>query len=193
MLVGRHATSVHNKENPSRFDWGNPALDPVGYAEAKLLGRFAASYGIGRIICAPNLRSIQTAVIAAQNMSREVEITVEPALHEGNWGEWSGLPIQETFADPVVTAQVRALGLDFCPPGGESMSQIHARMHPALLELDVEDVLVVGSNFSTKTTIGVELGLARADILDIKIANAEVLEFNPSAPGYPIRVFHPLG
>jgi broad specificity phosphatase PhoE len=56
---------------------------------------------------------------------------LDARLMEQNWGRWEGLTRAEIFARDGEDAFVRAgseRGEEFCPPGGESTGELHARV-----------------------------------------------------------------
>jgi probable phosphoglycerate mutase len=77
----------------------------------------------------PLVRAVETARLLAG------EPTIEPRLTEMSWGEWEGRTLPDLRAElgDLMTAW-EAEGLHFRAPGGESPSQVQARLKPWLAE-----------------------------------------------------------
>lgn len=73
--------------------------------------------------CSPLRRARETAAILG------LDVTLEAALTEMNWGLWEGQRIAELRrADPAGMAEREDRGLDLQPPGGESPRQVQRRL-----------------------------------------------------------------
>jgi probable phosphoglycerate mutase len=81
-------------------------------------------YAAATLVASPLLRAVETARIVADR-----EPAVVPDLVEMDWGAWEG----ETFATlrashTAAFAAAEARGLDFRPPGGESIREVQTRL-----------------------------------------------------------------
>ena len=74
-------------------------------------------------VSSPLLRAQQTAELLG------VQAAIENNLLEMNWGTWEGQTLKQLqTADPIAFARQEALGLDLCPPEGESPRIVGARV-----------------------------------------------------------------
>ena len=99
------------------------------------------------VFCSPALRAFDTARLALSASGNDACIETDERLHEQDVGSWVGRLATDIF-DEACMADVRALGKDFRPPGGESMNDVGRRMCDWLASLtrlrrgDVDPVVV---------------------------------------------------
>jgi broad specificity phosphatase PhoE len=109
-LVGR-AAGVH--------------LNDAGRREAQWLAGHLAGQGIAAVFSSPLERCRETAEPIANKL--ELEVRIEPALNEVDFGDWTG----RTFSELSELSEwkrwnaTRSIG---CAPGGESMLAVQQRM-----------------------------------------------------------------
>lgn len=92
-------------------------------------------YRNDRWYCSPLQRATETARLLGLQ-----DFCVEPALIEMHWGDWEGeilKPLRKELGERMRANE--SLGLDFCPPGGESPRQVQARLQPWLRRLAERD------------------------------------------------------
>ncbi len=78
------------------------------------------------IVASPLSRAMETAQIVTQRTA-----TATPALMEMDWGQWEGAHGTKLKADPTSGfCDIEQWGWDFRPPGGESPSDLRARLRP---------------------------------------------------------------
>jgi probable phosphoglycerate mutase len=71
----------------------------------------------------PLLRARETAQLL------DLDACMAPALIEMDWGDWEGQRIADLrLKDPAGMAAMETLGLDLCPPNGESPRQVQQRL-----------------------------------------------------------------
>ena len=102
------------------------------------------------------------------------ELTVEPGLIEQSLGEWQGLPHAELPARLALPKHAFwPLAGDEKPPGGESMSEVIARVGAAMERLaeahDGEDVIAVAHGGSIRAAVAQALGLGPARALALQV------------------------
>ncbi|HEY0281836.1 MAG TPA: histidine phosphatase family protein [Rhizomicrobium sp.] len=124
MLIAliRHGPTEWNAQKRVQGRIDRP-LSAAGQARmAKLLP--PAGFENARPFCSPQLRARQTAsLLGLENP------TLDERLREQNWGEWEGLTRAQMLARDGADAFERAgRGLRFRPPGGESTSELQARV-----------------------------------------------------------------
>ena len=101
------------------------SLNATGRAQAERLGRRFQNEAITAIHCSPRDRTRETAEPIAKRLGLDIEIV--PALDEIDFGEWTGLPLDELDLRHdwrrwnAVRSNSRA-------PGGETMLEVQARV-----------------------------------------------------------------
>lgn len=87
-------------------------------------------------VCAsPLVRAVETARLVAR-----CEPVVVPALIEMDWGAWEGMTFAALRADHAEAfAAAETRGLDFRPPGGESLREVQQRVLGWLASLPSND------------------------------------------------------
>jgi alpha-ribazole phosphatase len=121
---------------------------------------------VGRIVCSPLRRCLETAQILAKG--RDVSPEVIPALAEIDLGEWEGRTmagIRQTF--PQAWQQRGHLMDTFRPPRGESFADVAGRVLPVfqkLMEDTVQHLLLVGHAGVNRVILSHLLGMPLANI-----------------------------
>ena len=140
LLLVRHGVTTWNREG--RFQGHlDPALDPIGVEQSRLLGtRLAAEErGPMRIVTSPLTRASATAELLAEALrrtGREVHLESHDGLMEIGQGDWSGRTHTEIArADAERYAAWHFGGGQVTPPGGESLEAANKRIVAALDEL----------------------------------------------------------
>jgi broad specificity phosphatase PhoE len=141
----------------------DPSLDEVGWAQAEALavavsdGRFGE---VGAVVSSPLVRTHQTAQLAAERLGLEVEL--DERLIELDYGEFDGTPVSEI---PGPTWHRWRSDMEFRPPGGESLAELHERVRSACAEWatrvpDVGGTVVMVSHVSPiKAAVAWALGV----------------------------------
>ncbi len=127
LWIIRHASTAWNIEK--RFQGSRDIeLSPEGRAEA---GPWARGFPeMDRIFSSPLKRAIQTTEIVFP----QKKYLVVPELRELQLGEWEGKTQQE-----LQISNTEWRGLDFAPPGGESLRQVMERVTLFLKTLPPEN------------------------------------------------------
>ena len=132
-LLVRHGETEWNAERriQGHRDIG---LSSVGYRQAQLLASRLTDAHLEAVYSSDLSRAKDTAdAIAAE---RDVKVLVRPDLRERDYGQWQGLTPDEISArDPEDYARWRAGDHQFCPPGGESVSDVVTRVSRLAVEL----------------------------------------------------------
>jgi broad specificity phosphatase PhoE len=123
-LLIRHAACAQMSERL----YGRTVAAPLssdGRQQARRLGQSLARERLTQVRASPRERTRDTAaVIAARH---RLEVHVDPALDEIDFGEWSGITFRELERD----ARWRAWNEDRekrAPPGGESIHEVQQRV-----------------------------------------------------------------
>lgn len=164
LYVVRHGATAANEQRPKIMQGKgiDQPLSQTGRSQARALAEFLRSIEIEQIISSPMRRAIETAEIVAQ--SKQLPVEIEPRLHEVDVGLWEGRSwdwvrrqsgaAYRRFLDSPDQAGY---------PGGESYSDVLARVGPAMEDRprpDVSRVLVVGHSVVNRVFLASVLGLA---------------------------------
>lgn len=96
-------------------------LSPRGLAQAQAVAERLATAGMAAVLSSDMPRALQTAQAIAAAAGLPLHTT--PLLHERNFGDLRGRPIDELGYDPITQAAA--------PPGGESLADFLARVEQA--------------------------------------------------------------
>ncbi|MDF1496782.1 MAG: histidine phosphatase family protein [Patescibacteria group bacterium] len=98
------------------------------------------------VYCSPLDRAKMTANIA---LGQEIPLIIDDRLMEYSAGEWEGKDRNEVQT-PDILRQMSEMGIDFCPPGGESQRQVIMRVSSWLHEaiLDNQEIIESGKSAS---------------------------------------------
>jgi len=186
LLLLRHGQILQNPGARRFLGSTERPLDDTGKAQARAVGRALAdldSVGLTlrRVFTSDLSRTVDTAIIAMDS-ARENAMTAQdakpehlrlPELREICLGDWQGLRSEEVHAR--FPGQLERRGLDmagYCPPGGESFSDLSARVLPALDGLarrtfDTGDrlALVVAHGGVNRAILCAALGLPLGQVL----------------------------
>jgi broad specificity phosphatase PhoE len=116
LLLIRHAST--DAVRRAAFPVDEP-LDDGGRAAAAAL---AGHLGRGEAVCSPALRARETAAAAG------LDVTIEPALGECDFGAWSGRSLEEVHAADPDAVAAWMTDPDACPHGGESLTALLVRV-----------------------------------------------------------------
>lgn len=161
VVLWRHGRTTWNAE--SRFQGTTDvALDEVGVAQAERAARDLATLAPDRIVASDLERARVTAEALAVLVGLPVE--TDPDLRETYAGTWQGLVRDEIVAADGDTLARWLAGEDVRPGGGESRTEVAARVSAAVLRhaaaLPAGGTLVVASHGgAVRAAIGTMLGL----------------------------------
>ena len=121
----RHAESVANTQ--PHIIGGRSSNSPItekGVEQAKRLGEHFLTEGIipTKVLASPAVRTRQTAQHTLQAMGLDLEPTIDDDLQELDQGHWAGEVRLEKYDDATLQ-EIKRLGKNFKPPGGESMNE----------------------------------------------------------------------
>ena len=148
VLLIRHGQVVGDADRRflGRTDW---PMSEAGEAQIRALAeRLATRFAIGAVYCSDLGRSRRTAELLAEG--RQAPIHVRAALCEIDMGAWDGALRRDVSSSQPVEFELR--GRDFAryrPPGGESFSDLAARVLPcwrSLLDSEETGVIAVSGH-----------------------------------------------
>lgn len=109
-------------------------LTTDGKEQILSLGKVLARHSFDKLICSPLSRCQESGAILAGALGTTIEM--EDGLSEIDLGDWEGLTVaevQSTFPGEYEKRGENLLG--YRPKGGESFSDLHDRVWPALLKI----------------------------------------------------------
>lgn len=131
VVLIRHGPTAWNAEQRIQGHT-DVALSEIGRAE---VARWSvpAEFQSYDWVTSPLARAVETARLLGGGNARP-----EPRLMEMNWGQWEGYTETERHAvNGLGTPNSEVRGLDFQPPGGESVRTVRARFEDWISEVTV--------------------------------------------------------
>lgn len=151
-------------------------LDVEGKRQSKALAEVLGSRRVGRVICSPQQRTLETAQAIGEVAG--LEFMVDPDLREVDFGRWEGKTFQEIQeCDPKHVERWARLDRDFAFPDGERMRDFLDRVHRAADRIardPTERVLAVTHGGVIRAVICHLLGLEPRSYLLFEISPASV-------------------
>ncbi len=109
-------------------------LTDKGKEQIARLAPFLLARSVGRVVCSPLARCVDSARIICLRLECQPEI--QPALKEIGLGGWEGLRVSDVRARYPGSYEARGRDIaGFRPPGGESFSDLQERVWPAFTTL----------------------------------------------------------
>lgn len=109
-------------------------LTPHGKEQITSLGRVLAGRSFDRLICSPLSRCQESGEILGRTLGTTIE--TENEIAEIDLGNWDGLTVAEVKSKFPGKYEKRGENLaGYRPIGGESFSDVHDRVWPALLRI----------------------------------------------------------
>ena len=142
LLLVRHGESEGNRDRTFTQHADVP-LTPVGREQARAAAhRMMQRYRPSRIVASPFARARETAEIIAEVLGLSLEL--ETAFREQSFGIFAGQPYDALLSDAAYHEGPR---WNWRPPGGESLTDVYARVVPALDSVaraaEGQDVVIV--------------------------------------------------
>ncbi len=130
LLLVRHGQSEWNAAGLMQGQTAHVPLTPLGHSQAGAAAAELVGLGPGALVSSDLVRALQTAEHCAR--ATGLPIVTSPALREQGYGELEGLPSRDLWdivdwTDPHWSA-----------PGGESLTELHARVEAFLKHLGAE-------------------------------------------------------
>jgi probable phosphoglycerate mutase len=142
----------------------------MGRAQTEYWRRGLAGIRFSRICCSGLQRSVESARIIGRRI--KAPLSIIPGLAEIDLGSWDGLPISEVRR--LFPGEYDQRGSDLAgyrPPGGESFSDLSARVVPAFEELvrNFEgNLLIVGHAGVNRVILCHLLGMPLANLFQLE-------------------------
>jgi len=157
----RHGTTEWNREEIFRGRVECP-LNDTGRAEARAAADFFRGIRLDGIYSSPLARAAETAAAIAAGQG--VEVILDPAFADLDFGEWQGHPLKEVkekYPDLYRAWRERPQEVTF--PKGENLGQVRTRAWAGLLRIAQGNpdrtVVIVSHRVITKVLLCAALGL----------------------------------
>lgn len=129
LIVVRHGETDWNRDGRYQGQ-ADPPLNEQGRAQAGMLADELAGESFEAIYSSDLQRAVETARIIARRPG--LPVSLDKRLREIDQGEWEGLPVDEIAARyPQLWAGRQHDALHTRPPGGETLSEVAARVWAA--------------------------------------------------------------
>jgi broad specificity phosphatase PhoE len=130
LLLIRHGSTIDNEQGRLTGQADVP-LSPLGERQVALLGERLANETLDIIVTSDLQRARATGAAIAHY--HQIPVFEDAAIREISLGEWEGVTLSELLkrdAEAITRWQNEPLNVK--PPGGETITQLHDRVVPAL-------------------------------------------------------------
>lgn len=162
-----------------------PSLDDTGLAQAERAAALLAGCGAVAVVSSPMVRTRETAAAVAARLG--LEVRVDDAWRECEFGEWEGLTLAE-ISDRFPGALTSwYASTAFRPPGGESLDDVARRVGAArdalVAEFPGQPVVVVTHSMPMRTLTTLALGAPSETVFRLLPSPGSVTELQYYADG----------
>ena len=163
----------------------DPPLTEAGVQQAAAAAKRLASAGFGVIVTSPLLRTVQTAQAVAAVTGAAV--VTDDGFRETDFGAWEGLTFAEVRERWPAELSAWLADPEVAPPGGESFTDVSARVIAALDRLLAaragQTVLIVSHVTPIKTLVAAALLAPPAALYRMHLDVAALCEIDWYADG----------
>ena len=190
----RHGETAWNDEGRAQGQSDTP-LNAKGRAQAELTAtrldplEFESAYS-------SDLQRVAHTAEAILN-ARDMPFTKMKSLREKAFGEWEGLTFKEVERNhPSLFRRLFDEDVNFAPPGGESDTQLYARMKDTadeLLKRHAEsegNILVVGHGGSLRGLIAALMGMPAEYMWRLRLSNCGITVVNTFDGGAALELLN---
>ncbi|HEX6418184.1 MAG TPA: histidine phosphatase family protein [Acidimicrobiales bacterium] len=192
IVVVRHGRTAANAGG-LLLGRADPPLDEEGERQAAALARACAALDVARVVTSPLGRCTRTAAAIAAGLPGAPPVEVDERWVELDYGELDCRPIAEVSAD--IWAAWRA-DVGWCPPGGESLAALGARVRAACEALADEaaerDVVVVSHVSPIKAAVAWALGVGDEAAWRMWVGPASITRIGVGRGAPSLRSFNEL-
>jgi ribonuclease H / adenosylcobalamin/alpha-ribazole phosphatase len=194
-LLLRHGQTLMSvqKRYAGRSD---PPLTDTGVQQAAAAAKRLASAGFGVIVTSPLLRTVQTAQQVAAVTGAAV--VTDDGFRETDFGAWDGLTFTEVRERWPAEVAAWLADPEVAPPGGESFTDVSARVTAALNRVLAaqagQTVLIVSHVTPIKTLVTAALLAPPAALyrMHLDVAALSEIDWYPDGPAV-LRSFNDTG
>jgi probable phosphoglycerate mutase len=163
----------------------DPPLTEAGLQQAAAAAKRLASAGFGVIVTSPLLRTVQTAQAVAAVTG--VAVVTDDGFRETDFGAWEALTFAEVRERWPAELSAWLADPEIAPPGGESFTDVSARVTAALDRLLAaqagQTVLIVSHVTPIKTLVAAALLAPPAALYRMHLDVAALCEIDWYADG----------
>jgi probable phosphoglycerate mutase len=163
----------------------DPPLTEAGVQQAAAAAKRLASAGFGVIVTSPLLRTVQTAQAVAA--ATGAAMVTDDGFRETDFGAWEGLTFAEVRERWPAELSAWLADPEIAPPGGESFTDVSARVTAALDRLLAaqagQTVLIVSHVTPIKTLVAAALLAPPAALYRMHLDVAALCEIDWYADG----------
>jgi probable phosphoglycerate mutase len=186
LLIRHGATSFLGKTLSGRSP--GVSLNEEGQRQAQGLVERLAGYNIACVYSSPLERTVETATPLAT--ARGLEVTINEAFAEIDFGEWAGKTFEELEPDPI-WHRFNSFRSGTRVPGGETMLSVQARVThemERLRHLHKDQTIAVFTHSDViKSALLFFLGMPMDFFLRLEIVPASISEIYLAEHGVQIR------
>lgn len=190
IVVARHGQTAANAGG-LLLGRADPVLDAEGVRQAGALASACAALDVARIVTSPLRRCARTAEAIAAGLPGRVPVEVDERWIELDYGDLDGRPLAEV---PAETWAAWRADVAWCPPGGESLAALGARVRAACESLAGEaagrDVVVVSHVSPIKAAVAWALGVGDDVAWRMWVATASITRIGFSGRTPSLRSFN---
>ncbi len=184
VVVWRHGRTTWNATG--RFQGqADPPLDPVGIEQSRRSASILAVDPPELILTSDLVRASSTADALAQLVDSPVRL--EPRLREIDLGSWQGLTRDEVAATYPEQYSQWLAGSPEHDRGGETRSQLDARVRAMLCDIEVDHALLVTHGGTARSIIETLLGLPHPGRWLAVLGNCHWSQLQRTARGWQLR------
>ena len=172
LFLIRHGETEWNRENrmQGRLD---SDLTGRGRAQARTSAKVLAEFDLHRIFSSPLGRARRTAEIIAKQA--ELQVEVDKRLAERHMGDLGGLTLEEIQVRfPEEWKERISDRFNYCPPGGESLTDMAVRVAPFLEALEAlagQRIAIVSHGVMGRVILGRFLKLKANELVKVRVPN----------------------
>jgi broad specificity phosphatase PhoE len=171
----------------------DPVLDEAGVRQAAALAGACAPLDLARVVSSPLGRCRDTAGAIAAAAAVPLPVEIDERWIELDYGELDGRPMGEV---PAATWGAWREDVGWCPPGGESLAALGARVRAACEVLADEararDVVVVSHVSPIKAAVAWALGVGDEVAWRMWVAPASITRIATAGRAPSLRSFNEL-
>lgn len=164
-------------------------LSETGRAQAQCAAAALAGVHFDAVYSSPLLRALATAEIVGRRPASQIHF--DKRLRERSFGKLEGLPYEDARVQPLFDNSV-----GFVPPGGESISDVRARLSPLLEEILQKEqgkrVLVATHGMALMTLRLIAANDDESHLRDVWFNNCSILKIQVQDGVLRYAVEHPL-
>jgi broad specificity phosphatase PhoE len=167
-------------------------LTEEGLEQAAGLGDFLADKSIGKVVCSPLSRCLETARIICERLNCVPQVS--PDLREIALGAWEGLTVAEVKERFPGCYEARGMNLaGFRPMGGESFVDLHRRVWPVFESITHggdERVAIIAHAGVNRVILCRILGIAFGNLLRLEQNYGCVNTIHSDKNGYSVAAIN---